>query len=190
VRNLVGRFVSNRFGQPEVEHLHGAVFAYLDVRGFQIAMDDALLVRSFECLGDLSCDGDGFVNGYRPAGQPVGDGGPLHQFHDQRQHTVRLLQSIESGDVLVIQRREDLRLPPKTSDPFWIRCKRIGEHFQGIVAVQREVMRSPDLAHAAFTNQRGESIGAESRAGRQRHSRQFYADRSAGWAVIALAAPL
>ena len=31
----------------EIEHLHRAVRAHLDVRGLEIAMDDALLVRGF-----------------------------------------------------------------------------------------------------------------------------------------------
>ena len=45
-----------RFGQAEVEHFHRAIGSNLDVRGFQIAMDDALLVRGFERLGDLFRD--------------------------------------------------------------------------------------------------------------------------------------
>ena len=42
-----------RLRQTEVEHLHRAVGADLDVGRLQIAMDDALLVRGFERLGDL-----------------------------------------------------------------------------------------------------------------------------------------
>ena len=45
-----------RFGETEVEHLHRAVGADFDVRGLQIAMDDALLVRGFERVGDLLRD--------------------------------------------------------------------------------------------------------------------------------------
>ena len=43
----------HRLREAEVEHLHRAVGADLDVRGLQIAMDDALLVRGLERLGDL-----------------------------------------------------------------------------------------------------------------------------------------
>ena len=45
-----------RLRQPEVQHLHRAVVADLDVRRLQIAMDDPLLVRRFERLGDLLRD--------------------------------------------------------------------------------------------------------------------------------------
>ena len=39
--------------QPEVQHLHRAVLADLDVRRLQVPMNDPLLVRGFEGLGDL-----------------------------------------------------------------------------------------------------------------------------------------
>ena len=51
----------HRFRQAEVEHLHRAVAAHLDVRGLQIAVDDPLLVRGFERLGDLLRDGQRVV---------------------------------------------------------------------------------------------------------------------------------
>ena len=52
----------HRLGQSEVEHLHHAVGAYFHVRGLQIAMNDALLVRGFERLRDLPRDRQRFVN--------------------------------------------------------------------------------------------------------------------------------
>ena len=47
---------SDRLGEAEVEHLHRAVGADLDVGGLEIAMDDALLVRGVERVGDLARD--------------------------------------------------------------------------------------------------------------------------------------
>jgi hypothetical protein len=44
---------ARKLRQPKVEHLHDAVARELDVGGFQIAMDDPLLVRRFEGFGDL-----------------------------------------------------------------------------------------------------------------------------------------
>jgi hypothetical protein len=46
-------------GEAEIQNLHNAVVSDLDVGRFQISMDDALLVRRFECAGDLSRDGKG-----------------------------------------------------------------------------------------------------------------------------------
>jgi hypothetical protein len=59
---------------PEVEHLHGSVRPQLDVGGFQISVDDALLVRGFESFGNLPRDGQRFVDVNRPldqTGSPV-----------------------------------------------------------------------------------------------------------------------
>ena len=43
-----GFSLTHRLGQAEVEHLHLAICSNLDVRGLQIAMDDALFVRRFK----------------------------------------------------------------------------------------------------------------------------------------------
>ncbi len=45
-----------RFRQPEIEYLHLAVTGKSDVRGLQVAMDHALLVRGFEGISDLPSD--------------------------------------------------------------------------------------------------------------------------------------
>ena len=47
---------ADRLGEAEVEDLHGSVRRDLDVRGLQVAVDDALVVRDFEGLGDLPRD--------------------------------------------------------------------------------------------------------------------------------------
>ena len=60
-RPRTGAHRVDRLGQAEVEDLDGAVRPHLDVRGLQIAVDDPLLVRSFERLRDLLRDGQGFV---------------------------------------------------------------------------------------------------------------------------------
>ena len=51
----------HRFREAEVQHLHRAVGPHLDVRGLEIAVDDPLLVRRFERLGDLLRDRQRFV---------------------------------------------------------------------------------------------------------------------------------
>ena len=57
--------------QAEVQHLHRAVGPHLDVRGLQIAMDDPLLVRGFQRLGDLPRDRQRFVERDRAARDPL-----------------------------------------------------------------------------------------------------------------------
>ncbi len=62
VHRRAGRFGAQRFGETEVQHLRPAVGTDFDVRGLEVAMNDALLVRRFEPLGDLLRDGHRLVN--------------------------------------------------------------------------------------------------------------------------------
>ena len=52
--------------QSEVQHLDGPVLAHLDVRGLEVAVDDARFVRSLQRLRDLLRNGECFINGDRP----------------------------------------------------------------------------------------------------------------------------
>ena len=63
---------AQRLGEAEVEHLDGAVVADLDVGGLEVAMDDALLVRGLERLGDLAGDGQRLGQRDRAAGHEHG----------------------------------------------------------------------------------------------------------------------
>ena len=51
----------HEFREAEVEHLHDTVGRDLDVRRFQIAMNDPVFVRRFEGVADLTRDRQGFI---------------------------------------------------------------------------------------------------------------------------------
>ena len=156
---------SERLRQAEVQHLHRAVRPDLDVGGLQVAVDDALLVRGFERLGDLLRDRQRLVERNRPLRDAVGERRPLDQLHDEGLHTIRLLQTVDVSDVRMIERGEDLRLSLEPREPVRVRRERIRQHLQGIVPLERRVMGAPDLAHPALANQGGDFIGAEATAG-------------------------
>ena len=61
-----------RLGQAEIQHLDRTVSSELDVRGFEIAVDDAVLVCRLERFGDLPGNRQRFVNRDRRYGDPVG----------------------------------------------------------------------------------------------------------------------
>jgi hypothetical protein len=52
-RRVTVRHGVERLGQPEVQHLHGAVRPDFDVRRLEIPMDDTRLVRRLQRLRDL-----------------------------------------------------------------------------------------------------------------------------------------
>jgi hypothetical protein len=51
--------------------------------GFQVAMDDALLVSSFERLSDLPRETATIFDRQRAAGQLIGERAALDEFHDE-----------------------------------------------------------------------------------------------------------
>ena len=112
--------VSRELGQPEVEHLHGAVVSHFDVGRLQIAMDDALLVRRFERFGDLPGDRQRFVDRDRSVRNAIGEGRSLDELHDERLHAVRVFEPVDGRDVWMIQRGEDFGFALEARQPVGI----------------------------------------------------------------------
>ena len=73
-----------RFRETEIEHLDGAVVAHFDVRRFQVAMDDALVVSDFERFGNLAGDRQRFVDRNRARREAIGQRGAVDELHDER----------------------------------------------------------------------------------------------------------
>ena len=104
LRQIGGRRVAGgRLRQAEVEDLHDAVRRDLDVRRLQIAVHDALLVRGFERLRDLSRDGQRFVQRYGSARDAVGQRLAVDQLEHQGPNTIRVFQSVDRADVRMIE---------------------------------------------------------------------------------------
>ena len=68
------------FAKPK-QDLYRAVSADLDVRGLEVAMDDAGLVRRFQRLGDLLRNMQGLVPWNRPARKALRQIVALDEFH-------------------------------------------------------------------------------------------------------------
>ena len=117
-RQVVSRsLLRKHLRQPEVEHLHGAVRRDLDVRRFQIAVDDALLVRGFERLRDLARDRERLLNRQRTQRQTLGERRAFDEFEHEAADAVGLLHSIDRANVRVVQRRQHPRLAFEAREP-------------------------------------------------------------------------
>ena len=89
-------------------------------------MDDALLVRGFERFGDLARDRQRLVQRQRPSRDPIGQRRAFDQFHHQRARSSRcFFESVDLGDVRVVQRREQLRLALEAREPIRIAGERL-----------------------------------------------------------------
>jgi hypothetical protein len=83
------------------------------------------------------------------------------EFEHEKARVAALLQVVDRGDVLMIQRRKRFRLPLKPADARWIPGEFLWQDLDGRVPFEPGVAHPVDLAHAALAEQRGDLIGPE-----------------------------
>ena len=105
------------FGEPEVQHLHGAVGRTLMFAGFRsrwmIPWSCAASSASAICRAMASASSSGIA----PALQPRGEIFTLDQLHDERRSVVGVLQPVDGRDLRVIRARQDLGFALKPRQP-------------------------------------------------------------------------
>jgi hypothetical protein len=73
------------------------------VTWFEVAMDDSLLVRGFERLGNLPRDGERFVEGHRTEGYPIRELGSFDEFQHEELRALRLVEAVDRADVGMVE---------------------------------------------------------------------------------------
>jgi hypothetical protein len=123
--------------EPEIEHFDAAARRHRHVCRLEIPMDDALLVRGIERIGDLAGDVQCHVErqpGARARPRrcaclpdPLGQRLSVHQLHDEAGHALRaaargeLFEPVDRGNVRVVQRCQEPRLALETRDAAGVR---------------------------------------------------------------------
>jgi hypothetical protein len=128
-------------------------------------MDDALLVRRFERLGDLLRDRECLVQLDRASHNALGQILTLDPFHDKGVNAWRFLDRINRGDVWMIQRRERLRFAFKSRETFRVGGEYVRQNLDRDLPAQCGIGGSVDVPHAAFADRRADFVCAEARAG-------------------------
>ncbi len=95
-----------------------------------VAVNDALLMCSFKRLRNLLRDRQCFLDRDWSLGDAVGERWPLDQFHDERLHTVRLLQAVHMRDVGMIHGGEDLRFSLESGESVRVDAHASGSTFR------------------------------------------------------------
>ena len=99
----------NRLRQAEVQHLHRTVATQLDVRGLQVAMDDALLVRRFQRVGHLLRDGSASSTGIAALAIRSASVGPSTSSMTRAVTPSLVFEAVDLRDVRMIEGGEHLR---------------------------------------------------------------------------------
>ena len=137
--------VSTAFARPKSRTLTVPSSRDLDVCRLQVPMDDALFVRRFEGLGDLTREPQRFVRGNRTARHALGQRLSRDQLHDQEVAAIGGVESVQRGDVRVIERGEHLRFALEPDDALHIREKGVWQHLDGNPSSEPQVACQIDL---------------------------------------------
>ncbi len=155
-RRLEDRFHGLR--QTEVQHLDRAVGPHLDVRGFQVAMDDSQPVRRFESLCDLSGNRQCFIERNGATRDALRQVFARHELHGEGMDAAGLLEPVDLRDVLMVERRKGLRFAPEAGDAVRVGRERLGQDLDRDIAVEPRVSRPVDLPHPAGAEGREDFI--------------------------------
>ena len=99
--------------EAEVEELHPAVRRDFHVRGLEVAVDDALVVRRGECLGDLAGKRKRFLEWKRTGGEALRKVLSFDELHDEDVSSSCFFEGIEGGDPRMIHAREEASFAPE-----------------------------------------------------------------------------
>ena len=122
---LLGRAFVDLFGEErragrkaEVEHFDVAGGCDLDVGRLQIAMDDPLVVRGFEGVGDLTGVFQRIAQREGPLCDALGERLTRDQRQDERPDAVAFFHAVNRCDVRMIECGEQPRLALEAGEPF------------------------------------------------------------------------
>ncbi len=133
-------------------------------------MDDALLVRLLERLGDLTGDGQQLSDRNRPAGEAVAEVLALDVLHGEERDARILVQAVDRGDVGVVEGGEQLGFACEACEAGGVLREPGGEDLDGDLPAERVVGGLPHLAHAALPDLPGEVVVEQGLTGPQRRA--------------------
>ena len=160
---------SNAFAKPEVQHFHRAVRPQLDVRGFQIAVDNSRSCAASSDSAICSAIGSTSSTGIGPCPRRPASRRGLDQFEPERLHAIRFFEAVDCGDVRMVERGQQLRLTLETGDAIRITCEGFRQDLQRDLAIQLNIARAIDLAHSARPKGGENLVRAEARPIGQGH---------------------
>ena len=95
----------SHLGKTEIEDLDVTARSDEDVRGLDVAMDDAGGMRGVQRVGNLDPDVEQRIHAERAGGEPILQRRALQVLHDDERTPVLLADVVDGADVRVVQRR-------------------------------------------------------------------------------------
>jgi hypothetical protein len=158
------RVAADGFRETEVENLHATVGGDEDVLGFQVAMDNPLVMSRRQPVGDRRREIDGLeerqgtlrqAGSKRVAGQQLGD--------DVGSAAI-VADVIERQDVGMRERRDRLGFSLEPIERGAVGCESRRQDLDRHLAIEPRIAGAIHLAHPAFANLGDDFVGSDSRA--------------------------
>lgn len=149
-------------GQAEVENFEGPLWGKDEVAGFDVSVDDSLIVGIGEGGGGLGEELDDFVlGGGSLEVESMGEGNTFDEFHDEVVDGLELT-GVESGhDIGVHEFGDRADFGVEAVDEFGMLGEAFGEDFDGDFALHGAMDCAEDVSHSAGANFFAHEIFAE-----------------------------
>ena len=121
-------------------------------------MHDSLVVRRFERVGDLTRDGQRFINSQGARSQSLGKRLPFNQLENERMNPVAIFEAVNRANVWMIDGRKQPRFAFEPRATIRVRSEYVGQNLDGNVATQLRIARTKNLSHPAASKQRSNLV--------------------------------
>jgi hypothetical protein len=158
--------------EAEVKDLHLSVRRHHDVGRLEVPVDQAAAVRRSESIGDRNRHRDRLIERQRPVEQTAGERLPFDVLHDEERRPVMVAHVVERADVRMVQAGNRLRFALEPCAPVSVGADGRRENLDGNGPIETDVSTTVDFTHPSGADEGLDLVGAEARAGRQRHGRR------------------
>ena len=134
-------------------------------------MNNALLVGRFQSFRNLSRDRECLVEWNLSLRDPISERWPLNKLHYEGLDARTFFESVNLGDIRMVQGRERSGFTFEASQAFDVLCERLWQDLDGDPALKLRVARTVYLAHPARTELGSDFIRAEPSASSESHGK-------------------
>jgi hypothetical protein len=151
----------DKLGQSEIKNLETSVSGQSKIGRLQIAMDDALRVRSSQTLRELQAEAYHFVRGHRARGQLLIQRISGDVFRDQKVSVIGGIEIMNGRNVGMVQPGERQRFLAESLAGSFVSQGSGWEDFYCNVTFQLLVVRKKDHSHPARADLLHDAVVAE-----------------------------
>ena len=138
-----------------------------EIRRLDVAMDDAACVGGLERHGNLHAEVHHLFDGKRAVFDPLLHRPPLEQLHDDEGPAVLLAELVDRADVRMRECGGEARFALESRQPGGLRVVFLAQELDRHLAIEAEILRAIDDAHAALAELVEHAVVGDDRLGHE-----------------------